>query len=306
LTISIRVAKSVFIYFNNNLSNTFIQIGIASCVFIGPFLFFYLNSVLKPNASINKYWKYHLIVLFPIILYLVIKFPYIENKFLWVNYFMKYILLQWFIYLLLSGYLILPKIQKFFDRSKKLIKIEIWILNIFFGNLVIWAGYFLADYTSYIVGALSFTLLIYLLVLLLILSKKKQSILYAKANKYLKDKSDKNERELLLAELDVLLKNQKLFKKTELTISEIAEKLDVPSHILSQTINENLKKSFPVLINEYRVTYSKKMILENDLLTLEAIGNLCGFKSKSAFYNAFKKQLKTTPAKYKKENRKQN
>ncbi|GAB5473840.1 MAG: hypothetical protein Mars2KO_19390 [Maribacter sp.] len=167
---------------------------------------------------------------------------------------------------------------------------------------MIWIGYFLADYTSYIVGAISFSLLIYFLVLLLFFSKKKQSVLYKKAQKYLEKKKDDKLASELILKLGNVLSKKEFFKKPNLTISDVAQELKIPSHSLSELINNSLNKSFPNLINEYRVEYAKMMILENDILTLEAIGNEAGFKSKSAFYRAFKKQLNMTPAAYKHSN----
>ena len=40
---------------------------------------------------------------------------------------------------------------------------------------------------------------------------------------------------------------------------------------------------------------------ENSHLTLDAIGELCGFKSKSTFYQSFKEIIEKTPMQYKKE-----
>ncbi|MFY0603025.1 MAG: helix-turn-helix transcriptional regulator [Flavobacteriaceae bacterium] len=295
----------MFYYFDTSISNTFIQIGIGACVFIGPFLFFYIKSIIKPKSKISRNWKYHLLLLTPFILYIFIQYPYRDNRYLWAQYFMKFVVLEWLVYLVLSGIVLAPIIRKIFIKAEKIITIEVWLLNIFFGTLILWIGYFLAFFTStYIVGGLVFSLLIYLLVVLLFFSKKKKSVLYPGAQKYLKRQNNNDETNVLLVQFDILLKEEKLFKKTDLTISEVATNLNVSSHYLSQVINDNLQKSFPVLISEYRVSYAKKMILENDLLTLEAIGNECGFKSKSAFYNAFKKQLKTTPASYKKQNKK--
>lgn len=304
LVLSIRVGKSVFFYFNNYLSNIFIQVGITACVLIGPFLFFYIKSVLRPNSNTAGKWKYHILILGPLIVFLSIVYPYKLHKLLWVDYLMNLILLEWFIYMVFSGILLFPIVKKAYLKQESLLIIEVWILNIFFGNVMIWMGYFLADYTSYIVGAISFSLLIYFLVLLLFFSKKKQSVLYKKAQKYLEKKKDDKLASELILKLGNVLSKKEFFKKPNLTISDVAQELKIPSHSLSELINNSLNKSFPNLINEYRVEYAKMMILENDILTLEAIGNEAGFKSKSAFYRAFKKQLNMTPAAYKHSNNK--
>jgi AraC-like DNA-binding protein len=68
---------------------------------------------------------------------------------------------------------------------------------------------------------------------------------------------------------------------------------------LSQLLNENLGKSFPTYINEYRVNEACKLITSNGNLSFEAIGYEAGFNSKSTFYTAFKKVKNITPADFK-------
>jgi len=45
LMLSIRVLKSVFYYFIPDIDYSFLQLGLTSCFFIGPFLYFYFASV---------------------------------------------------------------------------------------------------------------------------------------------------------------------------------------------------------------------------------------------------------------------
>jgi len=58
--------------------------------------------------------------------------------------------------------------------------------------------------------------------------------------------------------------------------------------------------SFSNYINTHRVKTATQLIQTNTLLTLEAIGNECGFKSNSSFYIAFKKNQGMTPSQFKK------
>jgi AraC-like DNA-binding protein len=102
----------------------------------------------------------------------------------------------------------------------------------------------------------------------------------------------------LASQLKKLLSDKKLYKNPDLKISDVANQLNIPVHQLSQLLNDNIGKNFPSIINEYRILEAKEMLLQNDKYTLEAIGYECGFKSKSAFYTAFKKHVGLTPAKY--------
>jgi len=51
-------------------------------------------------------------------------------------------------------------------------------------------------------------------------------------------------------------------------------------------------------VNLFRIEAAKKLLQANSKLTIEAIGQECGFKSKSSFYSAFKKRTGTTPSKF--------
>lgn len=58
LMLSIRIGKSVFFYFNPDLAFSYLQFGLTGCLFIGPFLYFYVKSVVsKTDTSVVK-WTY--------------------------------------------------------------------------------------------------------------------------------------------------------------------------------------------------------------------------------------------------------
>jgi len=83
ISLSIRIGKSVFFYFNPDLSFHYLQFGLTSCFFIGPFLYFYVKSATDPNSSISTYWKYHMAILLPTILIIGFLYPFKENVGLW-------------------------------------------------------------------------------------------------------------------------------------------------------------------------------------------------------------------------------
>src|SRR5690606_11490895 len=63
LVLSVRIMKSVFFYFNPNLSNVFIQIGLSACILIGPFLYLYLKSYAEEKPNWAKHVFPYLIVM---------------------------------------------------------------------------------------------------------------------------------------------------------------------------------------------------------------------------------------------------
>ncbi|MEP2058400.1 MAG: helix-turn-helix domain-containing protein [Maribacter litoralis] len=104
---------------------------------------------------------------------------------------------------------------------------------------------------------------------------------------------------MLLKQLETVLKDKKLYTDPNLKLLELAYRLDISAHELSKLINENLERNFTDLINEFRIEEAKQLINNNSLYTMEAIGQQCGFNSKSAFYKAFKKFTHLTPTQYK-------
>ena len=301
LTLSVRIGKSVFFYFNDDLAGLYIHIGLAACSLIGPALYFYLKSVIIPENNHRNEWKYHLAVLVPTILIVSYCFPWQDYRPLWQHYIIDIIYFEWLAYLIVSSLLMAKVYRQFRQRQDKLNSVEIWLISVFLGNVLIYIVYNTCPYTSYITGAVSFTFILYLLILLIILNKKKDIILFKLPAKYGDKKIKVKEVAILTKQLTTVMQEEKLYKNPSLKLPDVAQKLNILPHRLSQFINENLGKIFSLFINEYRVNEAKEQLLTNENYTLEAIGYECGFNSKSSFYSTFKKLAGTTPAKYKRQ-----
>jgi len=301
LMLSIRIGKSVFFYFNPELSFHYLQFGLTACFFIGPFLFFYIKSVIQPESNINTTWKYHIAILLPIILIVGYVYPFKNNIDLWRPYIIKTIYLQWFVYLIASIYVIRPRIKALFNSTQKITQLDIWLFSILIGNLALLLAYYFTSFINYISGALTFSFLLYLLLLFLLFGKNRNLVLLHKKHRYIDKKMHDSQASDLIKQLGIIMAREEIYKNPNLKSSDVAKELDLSIHQFSQLLNDNLGKSFPVFINEYRITEAKNILLSNDQLTLEAIGYECGFNSKSTFYTAFKKIVGTTPAKFKKQ-----
>ena len=109
-----------------------------------------------------------------------------------------------------------------------------------------------------------------------------------------------NKKEELYLQIISLVEKEKLFINPEISTSIIAQKLNTNKNYISQVINEFNKSNFNHFINEYRIKEARILFSDNDLnkYTIEAIGNIVGFKSKSSFYQAFKKFTGLTPSFY--------
>ncbi|MDW3645584.1 MAG: helix-turn-helix domain-containing protein [Bacteroidia bacterium] len=298
LAICLRVGKSIFFYFNDNLADIYIQTGITGCFFIGPFLFLYIHALLQPEGKIVQYWKPHILLLFISILLLGIFFPYKANRALWQDWFMNAVYFQWFIYLLFTGKLIFPILKKLFQADQKTNTLEFWMSNVYLACCLLWLVYVTSYFTSYISGAISFSVITYLLILSYVFSKKKRSVLYLDNRKQEERKIDPARAQKLLEKLKCLMEEAAPYTKPNLKSEELAKLLDISVHELSTLLNDSLGKRFTDFINEYRVNRSKELMKSMQNYTFEAIGYEAGFNSKSTFYAAFKKITGQSPSKY--------
>jgi len=104
----------------------------------------------------------------------------------------------------------------------------------------------------------------------------------------------------VLDRIIVLVDKDKLYQETELTLQDLADKIQYPSYLVSQAINEGLNKNFYDLINGYRVEEAKLLLLDpkNENYTILSVGFEAGFNSKTTFNTVFKKFTGQTPTEF--------
>ncbi|MEA5461719.1 helix-turn-helix domain-containing protein [Arcicella sp. LKC2W] len=295
LVLSVRVIKSVFFYFNPNLSNIYIQIGLSALILIGPFLYLFLKSN-SENQKSN--WGIHILPFLIGICVVGTFYSYVDHRIIWIKWIVKAIYWQWFIYIVVSFKYIQPILKKVKIKDS-IKKIDIWHLSIYTGTFCIWLAYYIAAYTSYIVGALSFTFILYLMGLLLLFKNSKTSTFFQEKEKY-KNKEIDNDTIAHIAENLSILVKKELYLKPNFSLEEAAKEMNVSKHVLSQYLNVMLGKSFTNLINEYRIEKAKELLEIESNLTVEGIGYDSGFSSKSTFFSTFKKITGKTPNEYQK------
>ncbi|WP_239180747.1 helix-turn-helix domain-containing protein [Tenacibaculum sp. Mcav3-52] len=93
----------------------------------------------------------------------------------------------------------------------------------------------------------------------------------------------------------------KKYKDPDLTIADVANITNQHPKRISFVINEISNKNFKTFINGFRVNEAIEILKSNNSknYSIEGISLEVGFKSKSAFYSAFKKETGTTPTNYK-------
>jgi len=117
---------------------------------------------------------------------------------------------------------------------------------------------------------------------------------YSKSKLIGVDTSDK------LAQLESIMLKDKLYQNEELSLSLLADQLELSTHQLSELINTQFDVNFPRYIREQRILEAKRLLIEEPSTSILAISMETGFKSQSNFYTAFKEITGVSPGQYRK------
>lgn len=118
--------------------------------------------------------------------------------------------------------------------------------------------------------------------------------------KYARSGVGDKEINLIHEKLQSLIASEKLYTNPELTLRELAAKLDIHPNILSQVINSKEGQNFFDYINQLRIDEFKRLIKisKNEEYTLLALAFECGFNSKTSFNRNFKKITGYSPTEF--------
>lgn len=98
--------------------------------------------------------------------------------------------------------------------------------------------------------------------------------------------------------LEQRMKDPALFSTPNLSLTDLAEKLSVTTHQLSEVLNTHMRTSFYQYVNTKRIDYAKKLLSEAPSKPIVDIALLCGYGSKTTFYDNFKKISGQTPKQF--------
>lgn len=103
--------------------------------------------------------------------------------------------------------------------------------------------------------------------------------------------------------LQQIMTQDQVYMDSELTLPTLASKAGLSSHQVSQVINEHVGQNFYGFVNEYRIEKAKQLLLDPQTSNMAVVDLAMevGFKSKSSFYDAFKKSTHMTPTQFKKQ-----
>jgi len=292
LGLTIRIGKSVFHHFTV-VDPRIRNLAISAILTVGPFLWFYGRALLEKQKVFLKKEYIHLI---PFTLYVFCS-PIIPNKgdmLSSILYILVFVHMG--IYLGISWRYLKTMNQR---AAPQLIH---WFRNILIGVSLIWTlfvGIMLGWIPFYILGAISFSFLMYLFSFLLL----KQHVFALE--KYGNSTIDRSTSQKMLQQVKQFLENDEVYLDSTISLNSMADKLGISPRELSQVINENEEKNFSEFINYYRIKKAK-VILVNAAYRDEKIATIaydCGFGNVTSFNLAFKAITGNTPSQYRNKSR---
>jgi AraC-like DNA-binding protein len=321
------IKTNLYLYFPHLL-----KISTPFILLLGPIFLFYIKTLIANKIILNKFSFLHIV---PFILIILMTLPfYLKSGQYKIDYFHSiladktypsYITYEYVIFLLISIhtsaylfyslYMILSYEKTIKNSFSSIDKINLnWLrkfIYLFFGLVIVmilifilivffikfsFIYMFIPLSVTFVICYLSYKALIQPEILIGIDlknmnsgSKPKQTVI-TNIDKYIKI-------------LSSAMENDKLYRDPELSLSELALKLNLNRNLLSYIINNYFKMNFYDFINKYRIEDVKNFLTNNNKVKNFNIINVAmnaGFNSKGTFNAIFKKYTNMTPTEYRK------
>ncbi len=291
LMLSVRTGKSVLFYFWPEISKLVLQVGLTACFMIGPCLLGFVRAWMDPGGlRTRRDWMFG-VGLLALAIVFDVAFPYVDHLALWAGPVWKLIQSFWLLCLLVAGGLFVRAGERQAHAASDGLS-RVHVLAVVAGVAAIWLAYVTAGLTSYIVGALSFSVVLYLNLIVALAQRGKRP----PAEPYQDRKIDATEAQAALQSLHALMAEEHLYKDAGLTLARLARRLNMPPARLSQLLNDNLKTAFKPYLLQLRVEAAKRLLQAPSQASMEQVAEASGFLSMSTFYTGFRKVEGTTPA----------
>lgn len=106
--------------------------------------------------------------------------------------------------------------------------------------------------------------------------------------------------ETLQSRLKHLMEEEKIYRDENINLEKLAKEMDLSEHQLSEYLNLHQKKNFFQFVNHYRIQETKELFSLHPERNILTIAFDVGFPSKSTFYDAFKREVGTSPSEFRK------
>ncbi len=224
-----------------------------------------------------------------------------------VKAFILLMMVQMLVYLI-AAFLVLHRYQRlFFDQSSgneinSLVNLKRLILA--FGSYFVFE-FIYSTYRNFTDQPNNFienwSLIMWTLFVILLawgsINKSHQLFTYIKP---IKSKYNGLDLQQLKSKLIDFMENESPYLDSNLTLTKLAQFIDLPAHHLSHLLNSFMHTSFYDFVNVYRVKHVSYLIDsgEDKQYSIFGLAQRCGFKSKASFYAFFKSEYGMTPNNY--------
>lgn len=124
--------------------------------------------------------------------------------------------------------------------------------------------------------------------------------------KYRTSALTENKAEIIIRDLNAIMKRENYFLDSTLSLEKIAKKINIQPQYLSQSINQYCGMSFYEYLASFRIEYAKNELLQHPKKNILDVAMQSGFNAKSTFNLTFKKYTGLTPSDFRKQNRDSN
>ena len=274
--------------------------------FIGPYIYLFSRAVLEnPKKGFRKHKLFivgYLDILVTILLWIYLYFFAIEEKFE-ILYDTATLLTYEALAVVYTGYFVYLSIKLFINGNTNIPRLRhvfILIVVIYF----LWMGTFLADaavYPSQLPDSafyptwISMVYLNFYLAYHFILNPTRSLLLVTR------DKKTESSKTLDLAYgLKELMQKKRLYRKPDLSLAFLATEIGTSSSSLTEVLKEHFRLTYYDFINQYRVQDAIERFKKGDdrKYTIKTISEEAGFRSKTTFIKAFKKEMGMLPKEY--------
>ncbi len=104
----------------------------------------------------------------------------------------------------------------------------------------------------------------------------------------------------ILRRLQAVMETEHLYRKNDLGLHDLAGRVDVTPHELSRLLNGVEGATLLEFLTRYRLEDAKARLTDpgHDIYTIEGIGEMSGFGSRSSFHAIFRREVGTTPSRF--------
>ena len=131
--------------------------------------------------------------------------------------------------------------------------------------------------------------------------KTKTPVIQQKVDVNIVDEDDEENPFIELRDqINAYLADEKPYLNPDFSIGDMAAALKVPQHHVSYCLRALFKQSFPKLKTTLRIQFALQLMNSSDFehLSIEGIGQMAGFSSRSSFYSAFQAEMGCSPGEY--------